>query len=147
MTVEVVAEGGSAISEMGNVHGARCSRRACTTTQLSRNINHNRDVATSGSIASYLRGFMAARPVSELAKWDGRLDKQRQNSKWRRSSSRLARDPYHTPLENQSFGKLQPSSKSSDMRRAEQSTFRPNLEVRTFPHLCCRLSPTACPTA
>jgi len=75
---------------------------------------------------------MAARTVSELANWDDRLDQQRQNSKWRRSSSSLARDPYHTPLDDQTVEIVQPSGKFSDQKRAQQLAFRSNLEVRTL---------------
>lgn len=75
---------------------------------------------------------MAARTVSEVANWDGRLDHQRQNSKWRRSSSTLARDPHHTPLGNQPFEIIQPHGRFSDQRRVEQSVSRSNHEVRIF---------------
>ncbi|KAF8552158.1 hypothetical protein OG21DRAFT_1511807 [Imleria badia] len=57
---------------------------------------------------------MAARTASELANWDGRLDQQRQTSKWRRSSSNQTRT---TPLEKNSVGSF------SDQRRAEKSAF------------------------
>ncbi|KAF8431910.1 hypothetical protein L210DRAFT_2875735 [Boletus edulis BED1] len=70
---------------------------------------------------------MAARTVSEVANWDGRLDQQRQNAKWRRPSSSLVRDPYHAPLENQPLEIFEPSGKFSGMKRAEQSSaFRSN---------------------
>ena len=72
---------------------------------------------------------MAARTISELANWDGRLDQQRQNTTWRRSSSTLARDPYHTP---QSIDVFHPPDRFSDQKRADQSAFRSNLEVRAF---------------
>lgn len=82
---------------------------------------------------------MAARTVSELANWDGRLSQQRQDSKWRRSSSNLARDPYHTPLENQPFEIFQSPGRFLDQKRTEQSASRSDLEVRTL-SLCPSLS-------
>ncbi|KAH0826383.1 hypothetical protein J3R83DRAFT_5348 [Lanmaoa asiatica] len=86
------------------------------------------DSAASGSVARNLTGLMAVRTVSELANWDGHLDQQRENSKWRHSSSNLARDSYHTPLENQPFELSKPSGRFLDQKRVEQSASHSNLE-------------------
>lgn len=73
---------------------------------------------------------MTVRTVLELANWDGRLDQQRENSKWPRSldSPNVARDSYPTPL---SLVAPQPSAKISNQKRTE-SSLCPNPEVRSF---------------
>ncbi|KAG8221743.1 hypothetical protein J3R82DRAFT_2033 [Butyriboletus roseoflavus] len=109
------------------------NERVCATTRTSTSTTYQTtssscDSAASGSVAGNFTGLMAARTVSELANWDGRLDQQRQNSKWRRSSSSLARESYHTPLENQPIEIFQPPGRFSDQKRTEQSASRSNLE-------------------
>ena len=84
----------------------------------------------SGNVAIDFEDFMAARTISELANWDGHLDQKRQSSKWARSSSIHARDLYQTSLDLEAS---QPSStRLSDKKRAEKSSFYSNLGVRTF---------------